>query len=115
MNTHDEARALAKQLRDAIINAPIEINLLDAMKPVLFAALSKAKQPVRWTKNKPTTPGWYWYKDGSAEVIVQVEIGLFDSFHKEFVQWSGAKQRTPLHHLTGVWDGPLAPPGENHE
>lgn len=68
--------------------------------------------PLRWTTEKPLSSGWYWYKDGTASVVVSVEIGTFDSFHIEWVWFTGARTQVPLASLRGEWAGPLDPPQE---
>ena len=56
-----------------------------------------------WSRERPTKNGWYWLKDGSAEVVVQVEIGIFDSFHVEWVWFAGSRCQVPLTTIVGEW------------
>ncbi len=63
--------------------------------------------PLKWTKNKPTEAGWYWYRGQTHEedpFIVQVdEVGQF--------QWpDGAFQEVTL--TKGEWAGPIEEPEE---
>lgn len=67
---------------------------------------------MKWTDQKPTESGFYWLKDGSAEVVVQVDIGLFDSFRREYVWFPGSDSLTELYKITGQWAGPITPPEE---
>ncbi len=66
-----------------------------------------------WTIEKPTVSGWYWLKDGSAEIIVQVEIGTFDSYYIEWVWFAGSRRQTPLSAIKAQWAGPLEPPNDS--
>lgn len=66
-----------------------------------------------YTTNKPTQPGWYWMKDGSAEVCVQVEIGTCDGYYFECVWQIGSKKPVPLSTMKGMlWAGPIPEPTE---
>jgi len=60
-----------------------------------------------WTKQKPTEPGWYWFRGEAHETdpfIVQVdEAGQF--------QWpDGGYQEASL--AKGEWAGPIQEPAE---
>lgn len=56
-----------------------------------------------WTTTRPTAAGWYWLRDGSAEVVVQIEIGITDSFHVEWVWFAGSRSHVPLAAIDGEW------------
>jgi hypothetical protein len=61
--------------------------------------------PLRWTTQKPTQAGWYWYRGQAHEeepFIVQVDrAGQF--------QWpDGGFQEVTL--AKGEWAGPIEPP-----
>lgn len=61
----------------------------------------------KWSENRPTQPGWYWYRGLTGEddpMIVQVdEAGYF--------QWpDGGFQEVLL--TEGQWAGPIVPPEE---
>jgi hypothetical protein len=60
----------------------------------------------RWTRNKPTEPGWYWWRtvngDSAVRIIHTHEGGLLIQFEGGHV--------THLHRVTlGEWQGPLTP------
>lgn len=58
-------------------------------------------EPLRWTRERPTEPGWYWYRwpNGSA-CIVEIHRGPFCLTHL----------------YTGVLaDGEPLPDGDGHE
>lgn len=68
---------------------------------------------MRWTTEKPTKAGWYWMKDGSASIVVEVETGTLDGFYIEDVWQAGVKNATPLKKFTHCqWAGPLELPEE---
>ena len=60
---------------------------------------------LRWTTQKPTQAGWYWYRGRSHEeepLIVQVD-------HAGQFQWpDGGFQEVTL--TKGEWAGPIEPP-----
>ena len=64
----------------------------------------------RWETNKPTEPGWYWFRGEAHEAdpfIVEVdEVGQF--------QWpDGGYQEVKL--AKGVWAGPIQLPEDSCE
>ena len=69
---------------------------------------------VRWSSEKPSESGYWWIKDGTAALVVRVEIGLEDSYHVEYVEWPGVQRRTRLDLIEKhcYWAGPLTPPEE---
>ena len=71
---------------------------------------------MEWTTEKPTESGYYWMKDGSAIVIVEVEIGTFDGFHRSHVWQIGTGRLTDLHKFKNMmWLGPIPDPTELKE
>ena len=56
----------------------------------------------RWTRERPTEPGWYWYKgdtDLDAVVVwVAPNLCLINLTHKG-----------PVRAYDGLWQGPLTP------
>lgn len=62
---------------------------------------------LRWTKNKPTQSGWYWYRglveEADPLIVLVDEAGYF--------QWpDGGFQEVLL--TKGEWAGPIEPPEE---
>lgn len=53
--------------------------------------------------------GYYWLRDGTAVLLVQVDIGTFDAFYHETVRWHGSNRETRLSSIDGDWQGPLEP------
>lgn len=68
---------------------------------------------MKWTTDKPTQPGWYWIKDGSAARIVELEIGTFDGVYVAWVWQVGSRAQIPLERFNcGEWAGPIPEPEE---
>jgi hypothetical protein len=76
---------------------------------------------LRWSQDRPTEPGWYWYEDDEyGPAPVEVEWTGF--IH--FIHNPGARQLEvttacgedyywptgPLENLNGKWAGPFSPP-----
>ncbi len=61
---------------------------------------------MKWTTEKPTTPGWYWYKGAGYSTTLYVYTangGLFVEDH----DYTGPVQGYP-----GEWAGPIPEPEE---
>lgn len=62
---------------------------------------------LHWSKNKPTTPGWYWYQKLPmfTKDVVQVMV------HKGvlYVDWGNDFQEL-VKEMDSEWAGPLEPP-----
>jgi len=57
----------------------------------------------RWTRSKPTEPGWYWWRDERETRVVEVYAA-----HTGELNASG--ENFDLSDLTiGEWQGPLTP------
>lgn len=74
---------------------------------------------LQWTSDKPTKPGWYWYREKSGDVyIVQVEedndwIGPGDLDYERFLmaKFIEAEFGERVDRMSGgEWAGPLEPP-----
>lgn len=60
---------------------------------------------LRWTRETPTEPGWYWMRRGSGYPDPQVVLLDFDCF------WVvGVDESFPLR--DGEWAGPIPEPEE---
>jgi hypothetical protein len=59
-----------------------------------------------WTTEKPTTPGWYWYRafDDADRVVHVMEMGGDDLTACAF-EW-----QTSIKYMNGNWVGPIEPP-----
>ena len=62
-------------------------------KPSAIAAWNALPCPLRWTKEPPTEPGWYWFRNLSKPQIVHL---------------NGVKDRKP--HPADEWAGPIQEP-----
>jgi hypothetical protein len=63
-----------------------------------------------WTREKPTQPGWYWWRTGILCNAVKINFDRNET--KLFLE----KYGDPLHgyfveNLGGEWAGPLVEPG----
>lgn len=58
-----------------------------------------------WTPEKPTEPGWYWYRDPIVELFITEVVKVGD--HLETMD-DGFQHRVDS--LAGEWSGPLEPP-----
>lgn len=67
---------------------------------------------MKWTSEKPTKPGWYWYKSLRRPTqVMQVYANEFFVRGVLFAQSSGLNS-TRVAKLTGQWAGPLEEPQE---
>ena len=62
---------------------------------VAIAAWNTLLRHLRWTKEPPTEPGWYWFRNLSKPQIVHL---------------NGVKDRKP--HPADEWAGPIQEPEE---
>lgn len=62
---------------------------------------------MKWTKEKPTQPGWYWWRDKYSSDIVHVteDSGML-------VVKLGFDIEDFIIDLSGEWAGPICPPEE---
>ena len=69
---------------------------------------------MRWTNKKPTTPGWYWYRDSpvhQATVEKVFEYWLSPPHGGRFVLSTTSQLMVKL--MNGQWSSePIAPPEE---
>lgn len=80
----------------------------------VFAAWCRQQaggEAVRWTSEKPTVPGWYWFKQD-----IMRDGELSDSFimyinHLGEACESGSTTRHSVHTLCPHWAGPIPAPG----
>jgi len=69
-------------------------------------ALREARAPLRWTKEKPTEPGYYWWKSAIGHGVLEVKF-----VDGEFrYACGGAEAWFPVRLLGGEWAGPLEVP-----
>lgn len=64
---------------------------------------------LQWTKEKPTSPGWYWYYPGAGyePYIVRVVIGSIDG--RLYVVCDGL---STMDCMNGLWAGEIELPSE---
>lgn len=58
---------------------------------------------MKWTTEKPTEPGWYWYRTSRQQLIVEV-VRL-----REKMYVHNGHIADDLDDYTGEWQGPLTP------
>jgi len=61
---------------------------------------------MKWTKERPTQSGYYWYR--SKRVFPQLVEVHGDGYQR----WCSGTGRSRMDRLTGQWAGPIAPPEE---
>lgn len=63
-----------------------------------------------WTQDRPTCPGWYWYKaPGIGEPrLVNVDHGRIDS--KLMADLGPPNNLVDVNRIKGEWAGPISPP-----
>lgn len=104
-----DTRAAAKRLAK-------KLGLLKATEDTIVhieRAIQQARAPLRWTKDKPTVPGWYWWRrPGHNPALAQVfgpNTGLVfwlpdkDDERSDSIGVSAAYADTE-------WAGPIEPP-----
>lgn len=64
-----------------------------------------------WTEDRPTCPGWYWYKaPGISEPrLILVDYGRIDS--KLMADLGPPNNLVDVNRINGRWAGPIEPPG----
>lgn len=65
-----------------------------------------------WTKERPHSPGWYWFRGKAGHEAVDLEVIRLDyGGHGQLTPASsfGFQDWTDLDKFDGHWEGPLAP------
>ena len=62
---------------------------------------------MNWTTDKPTKPGWYWYRGECDGHTVKVIHFIDDDGDGPYLATS---EDVALHDLDGEWAGPVEPP-----
>lgn len=64
-----------------------------------------------WTEERPTCPGWYWYKaPGIGEPrLILVDHGRIDS--QLMADLGPPNNLVDVNRIKGHWAGPIVPPG----
>lgn len=71
---------------------------------------------MKWTRNKPTQTGWYWYRNNDIQpAVIHVNIsgslsGYGDTRPYAFLPFMDYDQ--PLDAFPGEWCGPLPAPND---
>lgn len=65
-----------------------------------------------WTKQRPHSPGWYWFRGQAGHETVELEVIRLD--YGENGQLTpassfGFQEWTNLNKFDGYWEGPLEP------
>ncbi len=66
-----------------------------------------------WSTDKPTTPGWYWYRESGMNLGEPMRAWVFDSdhmFHAHLMPVQGEPVEKELTRCPGEWAGPIEPP-----
>jgi len=65
-----------------------------------------------WTNDKPTSPGWYWYRHPRWEdlVPVVVDIVIIPQTRELTILWAATNQAVKDYLGSGQWAGPIEPP-----
>ena len=58
-----------------------------------------------WTTEKPTRPGWYWYRKGEKDVQLLMDVRKIEG--QLTAHWSNGVSEV-IDHMCGEWSGPLA-------
>lgn len=66
--------------------------------------------PLRWTREKPTEQGWYWWRSSSCEEGMPIEVKALSLGRLIALLPNENKLLDGL--TDGDWAGPLAPPEE---
>jgi hypothetical protein len=80
---------------------------IDALKTE-NEALRKQHSQMVWTPEKPTVPGWYWWKRICREKQI-VRLILSPAGHPN-IEVIGTDQYAPGYYDDGLWAGPIPPP-----
>lgn len=66
---------------------------------------------MKWTTEKPTKKGWYWYRASrvTTPVIAQVDPSAVGSSAMDYVWWNGDDVPSVLSEVSGEWH-PVAVP-----
>ena len=65
---------------------------------------------LRWTSEKPTEPGWYWYRDID-DASYGTEMCHVENVNGELCGAFNDRDMPPVDNLNGQWCGPLPRPG----
>jgi hypothetical protein len=67
-------------------------------------------ETLTWTTDKPTEPGFWWYRKHQthAPSLLETYIALNRQLYTRFCDGSGS--RYPVETFDGEWAGPLEPP-----
>ena len=58
-----------------------------------------------WATARPTSPGYYWYKEAEVPMIVEVKNGKFGG-----LVWSIGPYEIKVSDSVGIWAGPIPQP-----
>ena len=67
-----------------------------------------------WTLQKPTTPGWYWFREPGLNLDKPMPAWVYQTGQILYVKLCGAHEAfedTRLTDLKGEWAGPITPDG----
>jgi hypothetical protein len=66
-----------------------------------------------WTLQKPTKPGWYWYREQALNLDKPMPAWVYQSGQVLYVKLCGAHEdleERGVNELNGEWAGPISPP-----
>jgi hypothetical protein len=67
---------------------------------------------MKWTKNTPTVPGWYWFREKSAERALVLDVQPLSTGKLAIMAELNrlGADYILVEELNGEWAGPLIPP-----
>lgn len=65
---------------------------------------------MKWTSDKPTQPGWYWWRSQVFPILTMFHVIETSDYHFFVDNWGGGSMSTL--DMDGQWSGPLEPPTE---
>jgi len=60
-----------------------------------------------WTTEKPTKPGWYWYRKNEQEKSL-LKLGVYTFSDQMKAIWPSGRSESVIS-MSGEWSGPVGP------
>ena len=81
----------------------ISFRAVEALDKIEAALTPAGGAPQRWTRRKPTAPGWYWWREG-----LDAQPALYPVEWKPVWKCWGIPGKR-VDEMLGEWQGPLTP------
>ena len=68
---------------------------------------------MNWSTEKPTRPGWYWFREPGLNLDKAMPAWVYQTGHIFYVKLCGVHEEFEekrLNDLKGEWAGPISPP-----